>query len=307
MMKESLESFANEVINVLETRFPHVFRNAEFHVQTVSKPGNVMLTGISIRLNGPVAPIFYVNSDYEAHRSAMDTAVDIAEKIANDMEIPQISAELITDWNSFASQNVVPRLISSVPGRNDQYLRERVKTRLCDGIAVIYDIVLPGQHADASMSVPVTRGLMHIWEVSPQQIHEAAIKNGPRLRPFKIASLASVLAEMMGIPFVPSELEVGPAMDILTVEGSSYGAAAILYPEVQRILAERYSNCCLLPSSICEWLIVDKSAGIEVNQLLDMVMSVNTNEVQPEDFLADDVLTLDQNGKLVSAIEGGRR
>lgn len=44
----TIENFANEVISVLQERFPKVFDTAEFQIARVNKPGNVVLTGISI-------------------------------------------------------------------------------------------------------------------------------------------------------------------------------------------------------------------------------------------------------------------
>lgn len=302
----TIESFANDVIDVLQERFPHIFGTAQFEIQTVSKPGNITLTGIIIKLNGPIAPVYYVNSAVENGTSAMEMAADIAKRISDDMAIPQIDTEFITTWSQ-ASQYIVPRLIDSRPGRNVDYLKERVKANLCTGIAVIYDIILPGENEDGtSMSVPVTRGLMNNWEVNPQQIHDNAIMNGQRIRPLKLASLSSILAKMMDLPFEPG-FDDAPTFDILTNQDSQFGAAVILYPGVNSILAEKYpQGCYLLPSSIHEWIIIDKAECIGVNQLLNMVMEINTNEVQPQDLMADDVFELDHNGKLVSVIEGGR-
>lgn len=302
----TIETFADEVITLLQERFPNVFGTAEFQISRVNKPGNVILTGISIRLNNAVeiAPVYYVNGFMENGKTAWDMASDIAGRIENDSSVSApIGSAFLTNW-TLTSQSIVPRLIDSRRGRNDDYLKDRVKTRLTSGIAVIYDITVPNIAEGALASIPVTRDLMRMWEVSPRQIHEAAIKNGPRIRPVKLDSLGHVMAEMMDLPFEPDE----PDIDVLTNHYSQFGSAVILYPGVKDMLDKKYGlqGYYILPSSVHELLITPKKNDIPVNELLEMVMQVNDTEVSAEDLLADDVFELSADGKLASATEGRR-
>lgn len=301
----TIEKYADEIITILKERFSNVFGTAEFQISKVNKPGNVVLTGISIRLNNAViAPVYYVDGALEDGKTAWDMASDIAERIANDASAPApIGSTFLSDWEQ-TSQCIVPRLIDCRRGRNDNYLKDRISTRLMPEIAVIYDITIPNITEGALASIPVTRDLMHMWEVSPRQIHEAAIQNGPRIRPVKFDSLAHVMATLMDLPFIPN----APDIDVLSNIYSQFGAATILYPDVKSLLDEKYGSqgYYILPSSVHELLITPKN-GIPVNQLLEMVMGVNSTELSAEDLLADDVFTLDNDGNLISVIEEGDR
>ena len=67
------------------------------------------------------------------------------------------------------------------------------------------------------------------------------------------------------------------------------------------MLEERFPNGFVcLPSSVHEWIIISKDLSTDTMGLLDMVKTINANEVLPEDQLADDVFTLDDEGHLIS-------
>lgn len=280
----TLEQFSADVIQILQDRFPRTFGEAQFSVQKINKPGNVVLTGISIRMrHDAIAPIYYVDEYLRNSRTPLDMAVSIAQTI-EERSVTSIGSDFITSWAS-ASQHIVPRLIDSrVRGRNTDYLKDRVKTRLVKGIAVIYDVLLPIHTSDDSTaSVPVTHQLMSMWRVSPDQIHKKAVENGPTLRPAHFTSMC----EMLGLSWDES-----PDMDILTSSGN-YGAAVVLYPGIEQELKNRYDcGAYLLPSSVFEWIIIRKDCGLSVKELQELVSSVNDSDaIAPEDILSDSVYT----------------
>lgn len=291
----TIQEFAGQVIETLQAKFPEYFRDAEFQIQQVAKPGNLILTGIGIRMkNTPISPLYYIDSALQNGQSAEETAKEIASQIAKQSSLPDsIDVNFVTDFNT-ARQYIVPRLIDIRPGKNDAYIKNRVMTQLpCGTIGVIYDLALPDRE-DCSMSIPVTKDLQLTWNVFTDTIHDAALWNGPRLRPIKIASLA----EMLGFPFDPDDMT---PMTVLTNSVGVNGASAILYPATKEMLEERFPNgFTCLPSSVHEWIIISKDLSTDTMGLLDMVKTINANEVLPEDQLADDVFTLDDEGHLVS-------
>lgn len=290
----TIQEFAGQVIETLQAKFPEYFRDAEFQIQQVAKPGNLILTGIGIRMKDtPISPLYYIDSALQNGQSAEETAKEIANQIAKQSSLPDsIDVNFVTDFNT-ARQYIVPRLIDIRPGKNDAYIKNRVMTQLpCNTIGVIYDLALPNKE-DCSMSIPVTKDLQLTWNVFTDTIHDAALWNGPRLRPIKIASLA----EMLGFPFEPDDMP----MTVLTNSVGVNGASAILYPATKEMLEERFPNgFTCLPSSVHEWIIISKDLSTDTMGLLDMVKTINANEVLPEDQLADDVFTLDDEGHLVS-------
>ena len=291
----TIQEFAGQVIETLQAKFPEYFRDAEFQIQQVAKPGNLILTGIGIRMkNTPISPLYYIDSALQNGQSAEETAKEIANQIAKQSSLPDsIDVNFVSDFES-ARQFIVPRLIDIRPGKNDAYIKNRVMTQLsCSTIGVIYDLALPDRK-DCSMSIPVTKDLQLTWNVFTDTIHDAALWNGPRLRPIKIASLA----EMLGFPFDPDDMT---PMTVLTNSVGVNGASAILYPATKEMLEERFPNGFIcIPSSVHEWILLPKELATDTASLLDMVKTINANEVLPEDQLADDVFTLDNEGHLIS-------
>ena len=291
----TIQEFAGQVIETLQAKFPEYFRDAEFQVQQVAKPGNLILTGIGIRMkNTPISPLYYIDSALQNGQSAEETAKEIASQIAKQSSLPDsIDVNFVSDFES-AKQFIVPRLIDIRPGKNDAYIKNRVMTQFpFVSIGIIYDIALPNNKT-SSMSIPVTKDLQLTWNASTKAIHDAAIQNGPRIRPLKIASLA----EMLGLPF---ELDDMAPMTVLTNSVGVHGASSILYPATKELLEERFPNGFIcIPSSVHEWIIISKDLSTDTMGLLDMVKTINANEVLPEDQLADDVFTLDDEGHLVS-------
>ena len=291
----TIQEFAGQVIETLQAKFPEYFRDAEFQIQQIAKPGNLILTGIGIRMKDtPISPLYYIDSALQNGQSAEETAKEIASQIAKQSSLPDsIDVNFVSDFES-AKQYIVPRLIDIRPGKNDAYIKNRVMTQLsCGTIGVIYDLALPDRE-DCSMSIPVTKDLQLTWNVFTDTIHDAALWNGPRLRPIKIASLA----EMLGFPFEPDDMT---PMTVLTNSVGVNGASAILYPATKEMLKERFPNGFVcIPSSVHEWILLPKEFATDTANLLDMVKTINANEVLPEDQLADDVFTLDDEGHLIS-------
>lgn len=79
----TIQEFAGQVIETLQAKFPEYFRDAEFQIQQVAKPGNLILTGIGIRMkNTPISPLYYIDSALQNGQSAEETAKEIANQIA---------------------------------------------------------------------------------------------------------------------------------------------------------------------------------------------------------------------------------
>ena len=294
----TIQDFASQVITKLQEEFPQYFHDAEFHVQQVPKPGNLILTGITVRMNqAPITPIYYLDAAHDSGKTVAETANDLVDKIVRNAPMPNpVDTHLIESFEA-AQDYIIPRLIDIRPGRNDAYLQNRPVARLkCGTIGVIYDIALPDKSDFASMTIPITYDLQNSWNVSTEELHAAAVENGPRIRPVKLASLS----EMLGIPFEADD--VAP-LTVLTSSVGANGASVILYPETRAMLEERFPNgCCLLPSSVHEWIVVERILAEDISAFVNMVKTINANEVLPEDRLADDVFMLDAEGQLVSAI-----
>ena len=78
-----------------------------------------------------------------------------------------------------------------------------------------------------------------------------------------------------------THMKIGPGMDVLTTNDSYLGAALILAKA-----GELDEKSWLIPSSIHEWLIIDKWMATEA-ELCNMIQSINTTHVRPDEVLSD--------------------
>lgn len=99
------------------------------------------------------------------------------------------------------------------------------------------------------------------------------------------------------------EFEAAP-FHVLSNESGIDGAALIACPEVLKAVQKEIGeDFYILPSSIHETLIVPKSEMNDVEDLKQMVSSVNEAEVPPEDRLSDNVYEFDGHSLKIAGSE----
>ena len=88
-------------------------------------------------------------------------------------------------------------------------------------------------------------------------------------------------------------------MWVVTNKDKAFGGRELLYKEVFNRFCSKHdlSRIYIIPSSVHELLIID--GGIEMADLNALISTVNTNEVNPEDWLSDHVYVYDLNENAV--------
>ena len=299
----TITEFANELIATLKTSFPDLFEHATFAVHTVPKPGNVLLTGITVSFHGSnITPCYYIDEQYNQWLNGMPVtaaASDLAEVIRKTNDIPcNIDVNFIRNFES-ARDHIFPRLIDTRPGRNSDYVADRVCNPVPGtSISVLYDVEISrDSHGTTTASTPVTNSLAELWNISLEELHEIAVRNAVAQRPLYFSDLYGVLNDMGPESF--PYLEEEPMLYVLTNRDKMQGASAILYPEAAKMLQTRFPNgVWLLPSSIHEWIVVSKEISDDTASLKSMVTTINAVEVLPADQLSDNVYTLDADSRL---------
>lgn len=156
------------------------------------------------------------------------------------------------------------------------------------------------QLSDGAATVLITNDLMERMGVTKEQLHADALANSERIRPASMRTMAEVLSDMMGIPqaILPTETS-GPQLYVVSNELSSHGAAAAFYPDfMDQAAKEIGKSFFILPSSVHEVLFVPDDGNLRVDDLRDMVTSINAAEVAPADRLTDSVYHYDAAEKV---------
>ncbi len=108
---------------------------------------------------------------------------------------------------------------------------------------------------------------------------------------FKVDSMESVLAGMMGAESVP---DMGAKMYVLTNDSMINGSNVLLSKTtLDKVHDEIGSDIVILPSSRHECLALKITDSMNPDDLRKMVREVNATTVDPADFLSDNIYKYD--------------
>ena len=113
-----------------------------------------------------------------------------------------------------------------------------------EDMSVVYRFVIDSND-DGRATILATNNMLEAMEITPEQLHEDALKYAPELKPAVITGMSEVMAEMMGMS--PEEmammgLPTDPAdeqMFVATVPDKIHGAGVLAYQDFMDQAAER--------------------------------------------------------------------
>lgn len=124
--------------------------------------------------------------------------------------------------------------------------------------------------------------------VTEGQVMEDALANSPKIQPAKVSPLSTMLDELLEEAGMPIYEPSDAGLSVITTDGISYGAAAILYPGVLgRIAEEKGADLLLIPSSVHEFLALADTDAMTKEELEALIRDVNRNEVAEGDVLSN--------------------
>lgn len=138
-----------------------------------------------------------------------------------------------------------------------------------------------------SGTILVTNDMLRIWNMTPEDLYEAASHSSPRLLPADFRPMRSVVYEMLGSNCTAEDLDDNH-MYILTNSIRQFGASTILYPELLDMIAmELRDDFYILPSSIHEVIILPRRYSPAPEELDQMIVEINETQVAVDEVLSD--------------------
>lgn len=276
---------------------------------SVQKNNSVMLDGITIREKGRVvAPTIYLNDLFHGGEDESDIE-NIAESVVSSYETwMDGTQELNPEY--FTYENMKDRIIYRMVNyeMNRGMLETMPHLRYKD--LAVYFCCLIRIDSQGLGTVRITDSIADDWGVELEELKERAKNNTPKLLPFELNSMYSVLAGMLArelelhpgdcdIPRMHELLEylengddtkLSNSMYVLSTQGGINGASCLLYDGVTEQIAQRLgTGYYILPSSVNEVIIVPDTADIGEEYLREMVPQVNRSELEPTEVLSDEV------------------
>lgn len=304
----NFEEFAMEVKENLKEYLPEKYENSKIVVKDVEKC-NGTRKGIVImpeEVSGSnIAPNLYLEKYYEDYLGGEELA-NVMEAIASDyaradkdIDVSMLY-EVMDDRNLFLNC-IIPQVINTE--RNEGLLRKALNRPFND-MSVVYKIKL-ASFDDGMATVTVTDNIAEKMNVTEQELFEHSMENLTREGQISARSMMDVMKDMMGEDFpIDDMLEEGPPMYVVTTVDKQYGAAGMLDTNTLDYVCEKMEDdVYILPSSIHEIICVPKSMG-DVEYFADMVQSVNSEQVAPDEFLSDNVYSYSTLDKVVKQETG---
>lgn len=242
----------------------------------VEKTNGVKLIGVCFG-EGDIRPNVYIDKWYEEGKSATVVAEEV-KRIANNSIAPIIDTNAITDYAQ-AKDMLVLRLYNNKT--NAEVFKSASEYGFDDLILVPYVQISP------EAATKVTDGLLKVWGVDTDTVFADAMENTKGLN-FNIRSMSETMKALMPeMAWMFPEVEEGTIEPqyTITVGSKLFGAvgAIIKRNELMQKFPDGYY---VLPSSVHEVIIMPKAVNtMSKGDLDDMVVSVNEQELKPEEML----------------------
>lgn len=240
----------------------------------------------------------HLDNDEEAFVQQLIVCIEDAQKKA-DNAVERI-LELLKEGGA-----IMPCVINAAA--NEEFLNTVPHRKVLD-LAIIYRLVL-GEDSEGVTSTVVSAGLLKDAGLTEQQLFERAKMYAEE----KACCISLYESLVCGIAKKPlreyqhgNDADKYGMADLIPVSyaGSNYGAAVVA------MWADEDGGCApewmrgkkILPSSIHEIIVV--MDNINADYLLDMVASVNHDQVEEKEVLSNSVYEITEAGKLALFIEG---
>ncbi len=273
-------------------------------VETVSitKNNNVTLEALVIRQEQVnLAPTIYLNNYFEAHLNG-ESIRKCAERLVGDYLDAIPDNDLDTDFYrdyECVRRGLSYKLISTE--RNRELLESVPHVPFLDLDIVFYYSLDRDGMPEGSILIRNTHKEM--WGVSTEDLMRDAMESAPLTSPETCRDMYSVVKKMQESGEYPEDefLTDIPEMYILTNKSMVFGAAVILYPGIMSRLSDKLEgNLYIIPSSIHEVIVLPDNGYENVDQLREMIYTVNRTQLRPQDILSDSLYYFDRSTEKIT-------
>ena len=259
----------NEVVRYLEENYSEL----KPEIVTTAKNGGEK-SGISVLVHEGFSMIYYpAEEDIDQQ--------DIAKKILDQLEAAKEDSSLGNIKMPTTLSEV--ENILSIGVMNEKY-EEMLKSyhvvmkRVED--LILYPIVV----LDQNMIFKVTENLLNLWNVTVDQVFDAALAS-KELNNVKLLSFLDCFSSEP-VDYFVGQLDIPDDITFLVLSSQGQNKLVSTFPD----------GFYILPSSIYEVLIVpSRMAGAkDAEEFKSIVMDVNSTQVSSEDYLSDSVYTIEK-------------
>ena len=250
---------------------------------------------VTIRKEGcNSSPVAYLDSYFTLYERGISVG-EIARQICvfiRDHYMPgKINTRFFSSFEE-AGKGIICRVLNYEMNRK---LLEDIPYRRFLDLAVVYYMQVPDDLI-SNASILIRNEHIQYWGTEEKELYEKAWQNMMRTCPWQLFEMG----ELIGDAGICKE----EPLYVLTNSTRHFGAVWMTWPETLACVAGKIGEeYYVLPSSVHEVILVPSPGRVDVEELQDMVRTINRTEVEEEDRLADSVYRYSvQEGSLRLAV-----
>lgn len=304
----TFNEYVETVKRKIKDYLPEEYKDVNPEINKINKNNGKELTGLTLRGKSNICPNIYLDSFYDLYQDGMkieDTMSKISEIFQREIKrSPQFNLEDFT-YNNM-KDNLYYTVINAE--KNEKLLQDIPHQRRED-LAIVYRVNVCISE-EGTGSVLLNNEHIKLWGVDYREVHDQAVRNMPKILPYKFENMNDIIAEMMGMDVEQFEDMAGESvMWVLSNDKRMQGAAYMFDEGVMSSIAEKLGgDFIVLPSSLHEVIII-KEEDIMVEENIDlefirrMVSEVNESQVEPDEVLSDAIYRYSSKDNKLSLIE----
>ena len=270
----------------------------ELHTDVILNNGTTHIALILYKNGEKLHPQIYLERFFEDYKRGK-TMKEILQDVMTTYEealrnINPDSLSGIEDWEQVKGR-LAFRLLSKE--RNKETLENCVYKEFLDLAAIVtFCAEIDEQGVKA---IRVTHDLAELWNVSKEEILQAAEENTEALFPVRMEPILDTLCRVADISRddLPEEVlaeEDSPQIMVLTNYLGVNGATVLLYDSfLQQVYEKLRGKFIILPSSIHEVIVMPLASAPPITDSQKMVEQINRSAVKEEEILSDSVYLYD--------------
>lgn len=272
---------------------------AELHTDVILNNGTNHIALILYKNGEKLHPQIYLErffEDYKKGKTMKEILQDVMKTYEEALQnINPDSLSGIEDWEQVKGR-LAFRLLSKE--RNKETLENYVYKEFLDLAAIVTFCAEIDEHG--VKAIRVTHDLVERWDVSEEEILQAAGANTESLFPVRMESILDTLCRVADISRddlpeeVLAEEEISPQIMVLTNYLGVNGATVLLYDSLlQQVYEKLGGKFIILPSSIHEVIVMPLASAPPAADSQKMVEQINRSSVREEEILSDSVYLYD--------------
>lgn len=298
---QNYERFKKEVERKLMDYAPDEWKDTTFEIRTCMKVGGEK-EGLVVSHEGQsVAPIVYLDqmfkyfseNDEDFPATMENTWKIIVEASDNGAKFTDVAKTLFV-----RTDDIIMRVLNTEA--NKEYLEACPHREFLDMSIMYFKLIETNDEGTATCRI--TNEIAEKLGLDEEGLFKKAAENTARLLPAKVCTLLEVLTGIVSEETFTDDDNL--PMYVITNDRNTFGAVTLFYDGVLAQLAEKMGcDLYILPSSVHEVMAISANQG-KPNELIEMVKSINSSDVLPEEVLSNSVYKYHRNtGSLTFALD----